>query len=281
VAGCEHGAIRAELIESRRQEVGPTARSQPRQGRSQRWARPQSGEVSQGRGLAGLGRQGRARDDKGGRGPASSSAPSPARSTPPRLYRVTSIETKRNDLSPPPPFITSTLQQAASSRLGFGAQRTMRTAQQLYEGVDIPGEGPVGLITYMRTDSTHISASALTWPAATSSASFGDKYLPDKPNFFTSSNKSAQEAHEAIRPTNVDYHAPACRRALTDDQFRLYTLIWERFVACQMTQRAVGRPPPRSSAAATPLKSPCTFRATGRVLVFDGFMQVSGVPSGR
>src|SRR5690606_20839774 len=97
------------------------------------------------------------------------------------------------------------LQQAASSRLGFGAQRTMRAAQQLYEGIDIPGEGPVGLITYMRTDSTHLSGAALSMVRDYIARNFGDRYLPEKPNFFTSSNKAAQEAHEAIRPTSLDF----------------------------------------------------------------------------
>ncbi|QOI99791.1 MAG: type I DNA topoisomerase [Phycisphaeraceae bacterium] len=194
-------------------------------------------------------------------------------------YTVTGIETKKTSSRPPGPFITSTLQQAASSRLGFGAQRTMRAAQQLYEGVEIPGEGPVGLITYMRTDSTHLSADALDMARAFIGRSFGEKYLPEKPNFFTSSNKDAQEAHEAIRPTDVAMTPDRVRRALSEDQHRLYTLIWERFVACQMTPAQWdstsvmiegGRP-------AGPFTS-VTFRATGRVLVFDGFYKVSGVP---
>jgi len=192
-------------------------------------------------------------------------------------YTVDSIETKRISSRPTAPFITSTLQQAASSRLGFGAQRTMRTAQSLYEGVDIPGEGPVGLITYMRTDSTHLSKDALDMARSYIQREFGDKYLPDKPNFFTSSNKDAQEAHEAIRPTSLNYPPSKVRRALNDDQFRLYSLIWERFVACQMM-------PAQWDSTAVLLRGgsdkSVLFRATGRILVFDGFYKVAGIPKG-
>jgi DNA topoisomerase I len=152
----------------------------------------------------------------------------------------------------------------------------------LYEGVDIPGEGPVGLITYMRTDSTHLSKDALDMARGYVEKNFGGRYLPEKPNFFTSSNKDAQEAHEAIRPTNVELSPAKVRRALNEDQFRLYTLIWERFVACQMVNAewdstAVmikGGKKPGSENRAVEL----TFRATGRVLAFDGFYKVTGVP---
>ncbi len=199
-------------------------------------------------------------------------------------YKVAGIETKRTSVRPAPPFITSTLQQGASSRMGFGAQRTMRTAQQLYEGVDIPGEGPVGLITYMRTDSTHLSGQALDMAREYVARTFGPKYLPEKPNFFTSSNKAAQEAHEAIRPTSLEYPPNRVKNALSPDQLKLYTLIWERFVACQMV-------PAQWDTTAVTIKGgrpagggggvgELSFRATGRVLVFDGFYRVSGVPSG-
>jgi DNA topoisomerase-1 len=190
-------------------------------------------------------------------------------------YTVTS--TKRSTTTrPPPPFITSSMQAAAASRFGFAAQRTMRAAQNLYEGIDIPGEGPMGLITYMRTDSTHISGEALSMAREYIERTFGGKYMPDKPNFFSSSNKAAQEAHEAIRPTNVDMTPARVRRALTDDQFKLYTLIWERFVACQMVPAQWDSTAVLITGGTNP-KTPCTFRATGRVLVFDGFMKVTGV----
>ena len=192
-------------------------------------------------------------------------------------YRVKGIETKRTSTRPSGPFITSTLQQAASSRLGFGAQRTMRAAQQLYEGVEIPGEGPVGLITYMRTDSTHLSGEALNMARAYISKNFGAAYLPEKPNFFTSSNKAAQEAHEAIRPTSLEHPPSRVKNALTPDQLRLYTLIWERFVACQMTPAQWDSTAVTIVGGTDPAR-PVTFRATGRSLVFDGFYKVSGVP---
>jgi len=191
-------------------------------------------------------------------------------------WSVRSIETKRTTSRPPAPFITSTLQQAASTRLGFGARRTMSAAQGLYEGVNIPGEGPVGLITYMRTDSTHIAGEALNMAREHIKKTWGDKYLPEKPNFFGSSNKSAQEAHEAIRPTNVAYTPDMVRKALKPDQARLYEIIWQRFVACQMSHAQWD--------ATTILidggkSDTLTFKATGRVLVFDGFYKVAGVPT--
>ncbi len=202
-------------------------------------------------------------------------------------FNIHSIETKRTSSRPPAPFITSTLQQAAANQMGFGLQRAMRIAQQLYEGIDIHGsEGQTGLITYMRTDSTHISGEALNMVRSYISEKLGEKYLPEKPNFFTSSNKSAQEAHEAIRPTDVSITPQRVKRDLTEEQFKLYTLIWERFVACQMTpaqwdstvvtivaDRETGQVSQDSGHLAT-------FRATGRTLVFDGFYKVLGLPNG-
>lgn len=193
-------------------------------------------------------------------------------------YSITSIDTKRTTSRPPAPFITSTLQQAASTRFGFGARRTMSAAQALYEGVDIPGEGPVGLITYMRTDSTHLSGAAIELARNYINKTFGDAYLPQKPNFFTSSNKAAQEAHEAIRPTDPARTPSSLKNILKPDQHRLYTIIWERFVACQMTSAewdatSVTIQGGRQGAPT------CTFRASGRVLAFDGFYKVAGVPT--
>ncbi|QQS08940.1 MAG: type I DNA topoisomerase [Phycisphaerales bacterium] len=218
------------------------------------------------------------RDEPTGRGPARWVRTITGNPDPSLKWLVDSIETKRTKVRPAPPFITSTLQQAASSRLGFGAQRTMRAAQQLYEGVDIPGEGPVGLITYMRTDSTHLSGDALSMARTYIGSTFGDKYLPEKPNFFTSSNKAAQEAHEAIRPTNPAYTPDRVRNSLSPDQARLYQLIWERFVACQMTPAEWD-----STTALIKGGKPGTtavFKTSGRVLIFDGFYRVSGVPKG-
>jgi len=218
------------------------------------------------------------REDAEGKGPARWVRTLGGTVDPATPYRVTGIETKQTSSRPPPPFITSTLQQAGSSRLGFNARRTMQTAQGLYEGVDIPGEGPVGLITYMRTDSTHISGEALSMVREYVGKTFGDKYLPEKPNFFTSSNKDAQEAHEAIRPTSLAYPPSKVRSALKPDQFRLYQIIWDRFVACQMTP-AQWDATAVTISGGTDAKLPVSFRATGRVLVFDGFLKVAGVPA--
>jgi len=191
-------------------------------------------------------------------------------------YQIESIETKRTKSRAAGPYITSTLQQAASSRLGFGAQRTMRAAQGLYEGVTIPGEGPVGLITYMRTDSTHIDGGALNTVRGHVQKTYGQKYLPEKPNFFQTSNKGAQEAHEAIRPTDVLRHPDSMPSSLKDDQRKLYKLIWERFVACQMV-------PAEWDATTVMIRggqdSKALFKATGRTLAFDGHYRVSGVPT--
>ncbi|MDX2132003.1 MAG: DNA topoisomerase [Planctomycetota bacterium] len=219
----------------------------------------------------------RVREDASGRGPARYRREVVGVVDAKATYRVTSIETRRTTSRPPAPFITSTLQQAASSRLGFGAQRTMRTAQQLYEGVDVPGEGPVGLITYMRTDSTHISAEAIESVRGYISRQFGGRYLPETPNFYKSSNKGAQEAHEAIRPTSLDLSPSRVRGALTPDQLRLYTLVWERFVASQMTSAQWDATSVLIVGGVDPAR-PCTFRAGGRALVFDGYYRVAGVP---
>ncbi len=218
------------------------------------------------------------REDPKGKGPARYLRTVQGTVDPSTPYRVAEIETKRTSSRPAPPFITSTLQQAASSRLSFAARRTMQNAQRLYEGVDIPGEGPVGLITYMRTDSTHIAGEALNQVRQFVEHEYGERYLPTKPNFFGSSNKSAQEAHEAIRPTSVRRTPESLKKVLPPDQWKLYRLIWERFVACQMTPAQWdstnvyiegGRDTDR----------PLRFKASGRVLAFDGHFRVSGVPT--
>jgi DNA topoisomerase I len=224
------------------------------------------------------------KEDPRGKGPARFVRTLTGRVDAATPYEIVGIETRRTTTRAAPPFITSTLQQAASTRLGFAAQRTMRTAQQLYEGVEIPGEGPVGLITYMRTDSTHLSGDALNMARAYIGKQFGEKYLPEKPNFFTSSNKAAQEAHEAIRPTSLEYPPSKVRAALNPDQLRLYTLIWERFVACQMVpaewdSTAVTIKGGNAAALKALGADSVTFRGTGRVLVFDGHYRVSGVPT--
>ncbi|MGB0766355.1 MAG: type I DNA topoisomerase [Phycisphaeraceae bacterium] len=191
-------------------------------------------------------------------------------------FKISKIETKRTTSRPSPPFITSTMQQQASTRLGFQLKRTMRVAQQLYEGIDLKGaRGQTGLITYMRTDSTHLSAEALSAVRSHVESSHGQKYLPDKPNFFKSSNKDAQEAHEAIRPTDVSITPGSIRDKLNDEQFKLYDLIWRRFVACQMVPAQWDS----TSIEIEPDGTDATFRATGRTLVFDGFLKVAGIPT--
>jgi DNA topoisomerase-1 len=157
------------------------------------------------------------------------------RPDPAARFTVESIDVTRTKSRPYPPLITSTLQQAASSRLGMSTDRTMRIAQQLYEGIDLPSEGRVGLITYMRTDSTNLSGEAIAMARRYLGETHGDAYVPEKPRFYASSNKGAQEAHEAIRPTDASRDPDAIRDALTDEQYRLYKLIWQSFLACQST----------------------------------------------
>jgi DNA topoisomerase-1 len=183
-------------------------------------------------------------------------------------FKVRSIDKKRTTSKPPAPFITSTLQQSASSRLSFGAQRAMKLAQTLYEG---------GHITYMRTDSTNLSAEAINMARGYISSEFGAKYLPAKPNVYSSSNKSAQEAHEAFRPTDTKLTPAEARAKLGHDEARLYELIWRRFVACQMTPAEFDQT--TVTVAAPTREGDAVFRASGRKLVFDGFMKVAGVSS--
>ncbi|RMD63473.1 MAG: hypothetical protein D6824_05255, partial [Planctomycetota bacterium] len=217
-------------------------------------------------------------EDPAGKGPARFRRSVQGQVSDKARYRVVSIETKRTTSRPPAPFITSTLQQAAANRLGFAASRTMRAAQQLYEGVELPGEGAVGLITYMRTDSTHLSPEAVEEARAYIERTFGSTYLPEKPNRFASSNKAAQEAHEAIRPTSLAHPPQKVKAALTPDQLKVYTLIWERFLASQMTPAQWDATTVRIEGGVDP-KQPVVFKATGRTLVFDGFYRVLGVPT--
>lgn len=191
-------------------------------------------------------------------------------------YRIASVETKRTRRRPSPPFITSTLQQRASSYLGFNLKRTMRVAQQLYEGIDLKGSrGQTGLITYMRTDSTFLSGEAIGAARGYIEEKLGKQYRPeDKPRFYKSSNKDAQEAHEAIRPTDVTITPSSIQNQLSEEQFRLYDLIWRRFVACQMVDAEFDS----TSIILECPRAEATFRASGSVLVFDGFMRISGVP---
>lgn len=182
-------------------------------------------------------------------------------------YRVKSIETKRTSSKPSAPFITSTLQMAASSALGFSANRTMRTAQALYEN---------GYITYMRTDSTHLSGEALAQAREYISKTHGDAYLPEKPNFYGAS-AAAQEAHEAIRPADASRHPDMLTRELKEDEQRLYRLIWNRFISCQMTPAQWDSTSVLLERSDKPTGA--VLKTTGRTLVFDGFYRVAGVPT--
>ena len=185
-------------------------------------------------------------------------------------YRVASIETERKSRRPIPPLKTSTLQMAASSELGFSTDRTMRIAQQLYEGVDLGGDR-VGLITYMRTDSTHIAGEALHAARDLIRRNYGDQYLPEKPHFYASGG-NAQEAHEAIRPTDPFRLPNAVRGALSEEQYRLYELIWRRFVACQMAAKQYDLTTVRLERSDRPTGA--VVRASGSVVVFDGYLKL-------
>lgn len=215
-------------------------------------------------------------EDPEGRGPARFVRTLDGALDPKARYAVRSIETRRTTSRPPAPFITSSLQIAAANQLGFSAQRTMRIAQQLYEGIDVPGEGQVGLITYMRTDSTNLAPEAVA-EARKFVSTLGDEYLPEKPTTWASSNKDAQEAHEAIRPTSAERRPEILASALSPEQFKLYDLIWRRFVAGQMM-------PAKWDATAVFMerqdqKTGAVVKANGRVLFFDGFYRVAGVPT--
>ncbi len=188
-------------------------------------------------------------------------------------YEVTKVEQKDRQEKAPPPFITSTLQQQANLRLHFSADRTMKTAQRLYEGVALGGEGSVALITYMRTDSTRVAAEALAAVRGHIETKYGKDYLPEKPNFYAS-GKSAQEAHEAIRPTDLSYSPErATQLGLHGDLLRLYTLIYNRFVASQMSPAIFAVT--NVEVTATPAGGPVgLFKAQGKVLKFDGYRKV-------
>lgn len=202
-------------------------------------------------------------------------------------FKVANVKKSDKKRTPAPPFITSTLQQEASRKLGYSAQRTMMVAQQLYEGVDIGSEGSVGLITYMRTDSVRISDIAITEARDYIQNRFGSDYLPDKPRQFKTKS-AAQDAHEAIRPSYVDREPDSLRDSLSNEQYKLYKLIWDRFIACQMenalfntisieidglpagtTEDAMSAEMASNKADKKPV---INFRSSGSRLIFKGFM---------
>ena len=187
----------------------------------------------------------------------------------PQAFKVATVERKQSRRNPSPPFTTSTLQQEASRKLGFGATRTMRTAQKLYEGVDIGGE-TVGLITYMRTDGVSLSQEAIEGARSLIGSHWGKQYVPDQPRVYKTAAKNAQEAHEAIRPTDLFRRPETVAAYLENDELRLYELIWKRTLASQMESAVLDQ-------VAVDIASPSkdvVLRATGSVVVFDGFLKV-------
>ncbi len=185
-------------------------------------------------------------------------------------FKIADVNTKLFRRNPLAPFTTSTLQQTASGRFGFGASRTMQIAQRLYQGIDIEGE-TTGLITYMRTDGTNISKEAIEDFRKHISDDFGDKYLPSAPNNYTGKKaKNAQEAHEAIRPTNIKRKPADIKKYVNADQFKLYELIWSRALSSQMTPAEFDR----NTIIISSENKKINFRASGSVIKFDGFLKV-------
>ena len=182
-------------------------------------------------------------------------------------FSVSKIKRQDKNRAPAPPFITSTLQQEASRKLNMTPRRTMSIAQQLYEGVDIEGEGTVGLITYMRTDSLRLSDEAVAAARAFAGARYGQEYLPEAPRQFKA-KAGAQDAHEAIRPSNVALTPENVRKSLTQEQYRLYKLIWSRFLACQMASAVY------DSVNIEVISAGYTFRASRSEVKFPGFLAV-------
>ena len=188
------------------------------------------------------------------------------------LFLITDVKRGTRQRRPSAPFTTSTLQQEASRRFGFAARRTMRLAQQLYEGIDIGNGGSVGLITYMRTDSTNVSSQAQTEARDYIKERFGKDYVPAKPPSYKTKAKSAQEAHEAIRPTAGLREPNTLKDYLNRDQMRLYKLIWERFVASQMKNAVYNTIRVEINAGLTENDMPYLFRVSGSTIKFRGFL---------
>lgn len=182
-------------------------------------------------------------------------------------FTVDNIKKATRKKQPAPPFTTSTLQQEANHRLSFNSRRTMKTAQELYEGIEIEGQGAVGLITYMRTDSLRISDEAKAAAAVLIKDAYGEEYLPEKPRVYKSKS-NAQDAHEAIRPSTIDLTPQRIKSSLSADQYKLYKLIWERFIASQMANAQL------NTVAVTVKAGNCTFKSNGYTVKFDGFTRL-------
>jgi DNA topoisomerase-1 len=187
----------------------------------------------------------------------------------PQQLEITGITKKQRKKNPQAPFTTSTLQQDAASKLGFGTSKTMRVAQQLYEGIDINGE-QIGLITYMRTDSVNLASSAINEIRDFVKKQFGNDFIPKSPNVYKTKSKNAQEAHEAIRPTHIDFSPDKIKSSLDADQLKLYQLIWKRAVASQMSSATYDQ----VQVVLDGQKDLCQFKASGSTLNFPGFLSV-------
>ncbi|MGD0901301.1 MAG: type I DNA topoisomerase [Terracidiphilus sp.] len=188
-------------------------------------------------------------------------------------WSLVSVESREQQRRPPAPFITSQLQRDAASKLGFNVRRTMGVAQRLYEGVAIGAEGPVGLITYMRTDSPRVAPEAIAGAREWIGKQLGPQYLPKEPNLYKGS-KAAQDAHEAIRPTDAARTPESIARYLTEEQLKLYRLIWQRFVASQMTPAVFDVTTAKIAAISLKTGKTYDFRVSGSVVRFDGFLKV-------
>ena len=215
--------------------------------------------------------------DDDGKGPAVRTLRIEGDIDPTARWQVTAIQKKQSKSRPHAPFITSSLQAAAANTLGFTARRTMAAAQGLYQGVDIPGEGQVGLITYMRTDSTHVAPEAIDAARTFIDETWGGDYLPAKPVAYHSSNRQAQEAHEAIRPTDPARRPEDLPGSMHEDQRKLYRLIWRRFVSGQMVPAIWDRTEFRLRRS--DLDTVAELKVAGRALHFDGWYRAAGVPS--
>ncbi|MEI6985607.1 MAG: type I DNA topoisomerase, partial [Rhodospirillaceae bacterium] len=187
----------------------------------------------------------------------------------PLSFAVATVEHKQVKRNPYPPFTTSTLQQEASRKLGFSASQTMRIAQKLYEGIDIGGE-TVGLITYMRTDGVSLSHEAIDGARKYIGGSFGERYLPPSPRLYKTTAKNAQEAHEAIRPTDLARRPEDVMGYIDRNEMRLYELVWKRTIACQMASAVLDQ----ATVDIASGKGDAVFRATGSIVMFDGFLRV-------
>ncbi len=191
-------------------------------------------------------------------------------------FNVEKINKKEVSKSPIPPFITSTLQQAGNSYLGYSAKQTMRIAQQLYEGIALENKQATGLITYMRTDSLSLSTEAVTEIRSVIEEKFGKKYLPESPKIYKTKSKGAQEAHEAIRPTSAKLDPENIKQFLDSKQFRLYKLIWDRAVASQMASAKMDSTSVEIKATQGSKEQNYSLKATGSIIKFDGYLALSG-----